>query len=142
MVAGVYSSSKSAATMISETLRLELKPLGVRVITGMIGAVDTPIHQKAGELVLPDKSYYHGVKDIISKVASGELKASSQPAEVTGRKVAGDIVEGKSGRIWRGGFASILGWLTATLLPYPILVAVLSNDKKLGDVKAPKSIQK
>lgn len=135
MITGIYGSSKSAATTISEVLRLELKPLGVRVITGLIGGVETPIHQNAGDLVLPETSYYHSVKDVISEIHSGAKKAA-QPVDVTARAIAGDIVNGKSGRIWRGSFSSTLGWL-ASLLPYSALVFMVSSDKKLENVQAP-----
>lgn len=40
---GIYFASKAAANSISETLRLEMKPLGVRVVTAMVGAVTTPL---------------------------------------------------------------------------------------------------
>ncbi|PGH12464.1 hypothetical protein AJ79_04301 [Helicocarpus griseus UAMH5409] len=36
-----YNSSKSAARMYSEFLRLEMAPLGVKVVTVMTGVVDT-----------------------------------------------------------------------------------------------------
>ncbi|RYP74976.1 hypothetical protein DL771_002624 [Monosporascus sp. 5C6A] len=40
---GIYSSSKAAVKQLSEILRVELEPLGVRVVTALIGAVDTQI---------------------------------------------------------------------------------------------------
>lgn len=46
---------------MSETLRVEMKPLGVRVVTVMCGSANTPIFNKAnGQLQLPDNSYYRG----------------------------------------------------------------------------------
>lgn len=41
---GLYHSSKAAVTILSETLRLELAPLGVTVITGMLGSIRTNFH--------------------------------------------------------------------------------------------------
>lgn len=38
---GLYHSSKAAVTVVSETLRLELAPLGVTVITDMLGNIES-----------------------------------------------------------------------------------------------------
>lgn len=123
--------------MISEVLRLELQPLGIRVVTGMVGGVETPIHQNSGDLVLPETSYYKAVKDVISKVNAGDAKPRSQPVDVTARSIANDIVNGKSGKIWRGGLASILGWV-ASVVPYSVLVSIVSNGKELERVPVPR----
>lgn len=123
--------------MISEVLRLELQPLGIRVVTGMIGGVETPIHQNSGDLALPANSYYKSVKDVISDVNRGAKKPNAQPVDVTARAIANDIVGGKSGKIWRGGMASILSWVSS-LVPYSVLVSIVSNGKELGKIEAPR----
>ncbi|KAI1781437.1 hypothetical protein F4818DRAFT_436629 [Hypoxylon cercidicola] len=38
---GIYNTSKAAVKQLSEVLRVELETLGVRVVTVLIGAVDT-----------------------------------------------------------------------------------------------------
>lgn len=44
--AGAYSASKAAVLSYCESLRLELKPFGIRVVTLAPGYIDTPMTQK------------------------------------------------------------------------------------------------
>lgn len=113
-------------------MRIELQPLGVRVITGMIGAVQTPIHDNAGALVLPEGSYYEVVKETISKQRQGEMKPGAEKPEVAARNIVSDIVGGKSGLIWRGGMASVVRYL-AYWTP-GLLEHILKGDKNLNEI--------
>ncbi|KAI0531658.1 putative short-chain dehydrogenase/reductase [Xylaria digitata] len=108
----VYGSSKAAAKQMSECLRTELAPLGVRVITGIIGAVHTPIHERAGELNLPTESYYQNLRDRINDVRQGKAKSGSVDTESVCQGIIADIMGCKSGIIWRGGRASTVRWLS------------------------------
>ncbi|KAI5201771.1 hypothetical protein E4T42_04287 [Aureobasidium subglaciale] len=132
---GVYSSSKAAAAMMSETLRVEMKPLGVRVLTHMVGAVETAIHVKAGELRLPEDSYYTNIYSIISAQLKGELKPGSQPVNVTAQKIVTDCLGTGSGMIWRGGMASICYWAT-WLMPAWVLDQMMANGRGLDKIKS------
>jgi NAD(P)-dependent dehydrogenase (short-subunit alcohol dehydrogenase family) len=44
---GVYSASKFALEALSDALRIELAPFGVRVVLVQPGVIDTPLHQRA-----------------------------------------------------------------------------------------------
>jgi hypothetical protein len=92
-----------------ECLRFEFRPLGVRVITGMLGAVHTPIHENAGELVLPASSYYESLRDHINDVRKGTKNPGSVGPEIVCKTIVSDITRGKTGLIWRGGFSSLVG---------------------------------
>jgi len=49
---------------MSTSLRVELEPLGVRVVTSICGSADTPIFSEpGGPMELPDTPYCHGVQD-------------------------------------------------------------------------------
>ncbi|KAJ4422784.1 hypothetical protein N0V82_002563 [Gnomoniopsis sp. IMI 355080] len=108
---GIYFSSKAAANSISETLRIELKPLGVRVVTAMVGAVTTPIHDNSGDLKLPENSYYQKARGEIWDQRRGMKKPRSQNADKVAKNIVHDVVRGKSGQIWRGGLATVCGFL-------------------------------
>ncbi|KAI4727251.1 hypothetical protein E4T49_05015 [Aureobasidium sp. EXF-10728] len=130
---GVYSSSKVAAKQISETLRVEMQPLGVNVITAMVGAVHTPIHDKAGELVLPAGSYYQSVRETINDQRKGLKKPGSQEVDITAKNLVGDIVVGRAGLVWRGGTATLvryLGWF----LPSSLFEHVVNDGRGLKEV--------
>lgn len=64
---GLYSTSKAAVKQISEVLRVELESLGVRVVTSIIGAVDTPIlhNSHRGSFQMPPNSYYEPIRSVI-----------------------------------------------------------------------------
>ncbi|KAK0629350.1 hypothetical protein B0T17DRAFT_488736 [Bombardia bombarda] len=133
---GIYTSSKAAASRISETLRIEMAPLGVKVQTQMVGAVHTPIHVNSGELVLPEKSYYRQVFDVISAQRKGDLKAGSQPAAKTAKNIVSDIVNGRTGQNWRGGLASAV-WFVTSFLPGWLIQYLASANSKLDTIPQP-----
>jgi len=104
-------------TFLSETLKIELEPLGVRVVTAMVGAIGTQIYTKY-EMTLPADSWYKPIEDIIRKQARGELQEpNNEPVDVTARNIVRDTLGGRRGKIWRGGeagAASIGSWLLPT----------------------------
>ncbi|KAI0809779.1 NAD(P)-binding protein [Xylaria sp. FL0064] len=59
----VYCASKAAVSAYSRTLRLELAPLGVRVMVSMTGTVKSNTASQ-GHRVLPENSVYQRVKHI------------------------------------------------------------------------------
>lgn len=59
---GVYAASKRSLEIISETLRLELKPFRVRVLAVVTGAVQSNGQTYFEDLELPEGSLYKGLK--------------------------------------------------------------------------------
>ncbi|KAF5238784.1 hypothetical protein FANTH_10206 [Fusarium anthophilum] len=121
---GIYNSSKAAMTFISETLKIELEPLGVRVVTAMVGAINTEIYDGC-DVVLPTDSWYKPIEDTIRRQAKGEMQLPNNEAvEVTAASIVKDTLSGRRGKIWRGGeagIASIGSWLFPTWLVESIL---------------------
>ncbi|KAJ5313233.1 uncharacterized protein N7443_000117 [Penicillium atrosanguineum] len=76
---GIYTSSKSAITMISETLRLELAPIGINVLTVMVGTVTTSFHYNEPEVLLPNSSHFLGARDTIAQRATGQVGPKGCP---------------------------------------------------------------
>lgn len=85
--AGAYNASKAALLSLNETLRLELAPLGVRVVNLMTGAVRSTFHDNAkaapGAAVLPPGSLYNVAKEAVERAMSGvDAKANgTDPTE-------------------------------------------------------------
>ncbi|KAI1412825.1 hypothetical protein F5Y13DRAFT_179959 [Hypoxylon sp. FL1857] len=104
---GVYNSSKACVRWFSETLRIEMQGLDVRVVTAMVGEVETKIYDNAGPTnwSLPASSYYHSVKHLISQQAAGKMQAENEKAEVTAENLVRDVLRGRNGHVWRGGVA-------------------------------------
>jgi 1-acylglycerone phosphate reductase len=109
---GIFASSKAAAARISETLRVELEPLGVRVVTVMCGSADTPMFGKpGGKMNLPETSYYYNVQDAAYKERMDHQKTAMN-VEVLADKLVKDIIGGTSGVIWHGALASLVRFMT------------------------------
>lgn len=123
----VYGSSKAALQQISETLRLEMSPFGVTVITLMAGVIATNFDANATNFHLPRDSYYYPIEDIMSKWASGELKGKGCSAQEFAQSVVGDV-EGKTntGYAWRGTNAALVRTLK-TYAPNFVVVSVCCN---------------
>ncbi len=111
--AAAYSSSKSALTNISETLRLELSPFGVSVATVMIGVVNSHFHDNQEGFKLPEGSRYAPIEEIIAGWVAGTSKPGGCTAEEFAESLVNDIVaEGKGGMLWRGPHAGSIKILT------------------------------
>ncbi|KAB8263692.1 hypothetical protein BDV32DRAFT_146508 [Aspergillus pseudonomiae] len=92
---GVYSSSKAAVAQLSETLRLELAPLGVSVVCLMIGTITTAFHANEPEVVLLPTSRYAAVRQTISDWATGR----AGPKGCSADEFAASIVDDVLGRV-------------------------------------------
>lgn len=62
----IYSSTKGAVDVWSRALRLELRPLGVRVMVAMTGTVRSNIASRQHR-TLPAGSYYEPIRDMFEK---------------------------------------------------------------------------
>ena len=104
---GLYHSSKAAVTILSETLRLELAPLGVTVVIGMLGNIESKFHQNDSwqDQGLPETSPYKMLEPQIAKSADGKVGPKKQRTEEFARRFVGDVLNGASGKVWRGAMA-------------------------------------
>ena len=77
--AGAYCSSKAALHSLTDALRMEIAPLGIRVITVQPGGVKSSFGDNAEEgLKLPEGSIYQPMSDgIHARAQAGQLDATS-----------------------------------------------------------------
>ncbi|KAL8699429.1 MAG: hypothetical protein Q9201_006008 [Fulgogasparrea decipioides] len=121
---GVYGGSKAAIDLISETLRLELAPFDVKVVTCVTGAVKTNLMSNATKHDLPPASIYTPVANKVSERANGEdVKDTSTPEDFA-KRLVNDTLSGASGKVYRGKLATITRFVS-TFLPTGILVNLL-----------------
>jgi short-subunit dehydrogenase len=125
---GIYSSSKAALLALSETLRLELKPFGVQVLSVMTGAVQTMIFQTNYSLP-PDSAYLAWEKQIAAQ-AEGSEQAFRMSAPVYAERVVDDILNRRRSITYRGQMASFAYWVVA-LMP-PLLRVSATGDVPNG----------
>ena len=102
----IYCASKAALTIASETWRLELTALGVKVVTVIIGVVESKWFEGVSPVVLPETSYFRPIEKVISDKRQGKLGEKAMNTEEFARRLVGDVVAGKTGRIHRGSLAS------------------------------------
>lgn len=122
---GIYQASKAAAEMLSETMRLELQPLGVRVVSLVTGAVDTNIMSGSTMVSLEDSSPYKvdSVERAMKNLTGPEDGIKRVAAIDFARVVAGDVLGGATGKIWRGPMAGTIRF-GSSFLPASILVSI------------------
>lgn len=110
----VYNASKAALHQYSNTLRVELAPFGVKVITIVTGGVKSNIART--DRTLPDDSIYLP----ISKEYLRRTKHSQEvgiPNEKYARTVVGQILSYRKKRqIW-AGYGVWLVWIASTFFP-------------------------
>ncbi|KAF2238140.1 NAD(P)-binding protein [Viridothelium virens] len=119
---GSYNSSKAAAAMISDTLRLELKPFGIKVIdlkTGTVASEFWTNQSSNWQLKLPANSMYQPAKDLVEKMINeGPFGMRLMPQDIWAERVVGDLLKpSPSPRIWRG-YEATLCWFFSALLPF------------------------
>lgn len=112
---GVYNASKAALAMFSETLRLEMRPLGVRVLTLMAGAVGTNLQRNIppASAKLAEGSMYAAAQADIDHIARNGKCEKPTDVDVFARDVVRMCLETRTeGRVWRGVLATLFWWVS------------------------------
>jgi 1-acylglycerone phosphate reductase len=122
-------------TRISETLRLEIEPLGVKVVTVMLGGVETtgnnPDNRK--DIELPANSYYQKIAAIINRHSKGLIHNNKHNVDVAANNVVNDVLSGRAGFVRRGQ-ASSLSWLFNTFLSYALTTYLANGESGLAEL--------
>ncbi|KAF7853398.1 hypothetical protein EAF04_010692 [Stromatinia cepivora] len=116
---GLYAASEAALNTMSETLRLELAPFDVKVLTIVSGAVKADIYKKPGEFNLPPDSIYTPIAFKISDVAEGKTNPEMMETDNYASKVVADVLKERDGLVYRGNWATvthILSWSPSFIL--------------------------
>ncbi|EFX05266.1 short chain dehydrogenase reductase [Grosmannia clavigera kw1407] len=121
--ASAYSASKGAVIAYSRTLRLELRPFGVRVTVGMIGTVRSNIASKPRSL--PADSLYLPIADVFEQRQTfSQTNKTMETSEFARHLVAAALRPeaplflrswfGRPDWFWCGGMATV-AWLGTVL---------------------------
>lgn len=110
-ITGMYSSSKAAANMMTETLRLELAPFGIRVVALLTGSVKSNFSKNLsssnteGKHELPEDSIYRVVPGGLKMMTDPEplIMKNAMDASMWAAQVVGDLSKvDPPHQIWRG----------------------------------------
>ncbi|MCJ1243742.1 hypothetical protein MMC30_000939 [Trapelia coarctata] len=123
---GIYSASKSALTNASETLRLELAPFGINVVTAMLGVVKSNLLANSPDLHLPPGSMYKPVEQQIREADSGKHVPKGMDPNKFAVQLVKDILNGRKGRVWRGNVAHVVKW-ASSYLPTGVFDGLISD---------------
>jgi len=119
----VYNASKAAVHQYGDTLRLELKPFGVQVITIVTGGVKSNIASHTKDIA-PESLYYLIHDEYQAKRKAMSQKGATPTDEFAQHVVRRTLKSRPALRIWGGG-GSFLIWFLTGLLPHGWLDGVL-----------------
>lgn len=134
--AGAYCASKSAVNALSDTLRMEVAPFGIKVITVQPGGVRSDFGATAGKSAseLSQDSLYAPIADAIQKRAHGGQE-DAMPAEEFARKMADAVLAANPQPIVRIGAKTMRMLLAKKYLPESMLDQALSQRFKLDKLR-------
>ncbi|KAK4501774.1 hypothetical protein PRZ48_007583 [Zasmidium cellare] len=131
----LYGASKSATTAFSETLRLEIAPLGIRVVTAITGIIETNLHNNEPEHPLPSTSYYKPIEGWLRDRVSGKNRPPGMPVEEYAKQLVGKCEGGAKGKVYVGPltglFVYLEWWMPSFVWDY---FMVQSGPKNFGDI--------
>jgi short-subunit dehydrogenase len=127
--AGAYCASKAAVHALSDALRMELAPFGVRVLEVQPGAINTSFAKNAGaqaELLINEQSPWWPLREGI-RARSQASQGNPTSAEQFAAQVLKAVQHPKPPRMLRAGNGSRALPLMAALLPKGLLEKVLKK---------------
>ncbi|KAL3484064.1 hypothetical protein BJX62DRAFT_219262 [Aspergillus germanicus] len=131
---GVYGASKRSLEIITETLRIELAPFGVRVATLVTGAVDSQGKTHCDGLTLPEDSLYKSIEQDVIARATWNDGVPRESASKWADNVVGKLIGGASGLVWAGSHAGTM-WLFEKVLPSWIFDKLMTMGQGLDKLE-------
>ncbi|KAJ5975741.1 hypothetical protein N7481_009448 [Penicillium waksmanii] len=125
---GYYNASKAAVAIMTDQMRIEFSPWGVRAILITTGAIRTKFFDNLPSAPrLPKNSFYYPAKDVIESALDGtEVAKNAMDVNSYAEVVVNNAIRSSPKKhLWSGGgalmtwLASAFGWSTVwdTLLP-------------------------
>jgi 1-acylglycerone phosphate reductase len=111
-----YNASKAAVASYSDTLRIELEPLGIKVITLFMGEVRTRL-MSPDDIIFGSESIYVDLSDKVKERSRNHARDSIGPEEFASAVVKEILVRspgtGKGEYLWKGTNAWLIWFLNA-----------------------------
>lgn len=108
----VYNSSKAALAMLSDSMRLELQPFGIKVVDLRTSVVQTNLTKSLQETQrpsLPEGSIYQPAKEVVEKaLRQDDFEGQGTPTHQWAEEVVRDVMKKiPPPVIWRGESACL-----------------------------------
>ena len=136
--ASAYNATKAAVSAYSDTLRLELDPLGIRVVTFFMGEVSTNLRSAESISFRPD-SLYADAEAKVKERTEESAKASITPAALAKQVVPQVLGTKEVSYIWKGTNAFIV-WLLDTIGPRKVFDSTMMGPVGFSDKNQLKQI--
>lgn len=115
--ASVYASTKGSLHSWNDAIRVELAPLGIKVINLCTGGVKTNIASQAPPRVLPEDSFYKSIEQQILKIRRETVESDAMPAADYAKQVVAAVTR-KQPPLWLwAGTSSWKIWFITTFMP-------------------------
>ncbi|KAI1046601.1 hypothetical protein LB505_010659 [Fusarium chuoi] len=134
-----YNATKAAVAAYSDTLRLEVHPLGIRVVTLYMGEVSTPL-MTTDNINFGSESIYRDAEAAVKQRTVTHLE-KTMPPEQFAREVVGEVVDGKRSFLWKGSNAFTV-WLLNAVGPRTVFDSVLVKAAGLDNKQTKASVFK
>src|ERR1700722_74079 len=137
---GIYNASKAALAMLTDTLRLEVAPFGIRVVELKTGSVESNFHENGGKALLLADSLYAPIKADMEALINGAAKEDTSrrmDASVWAKQVVGQLVKSDPpAKVWKGGGAGTIYWITTLPLQrfMQVTLAKVAGLTRLGEI--------
>ncbi|RYO77578.1 hypothetical protein DL764_010208 [Monosporascus ibericus] len=112
---GIFAASKKSEEIMAETLRLELAPFHVGVLSVVTGALKTMGQTHFDDWKLPEGSLYAPIESTIRDRARGQEGAPRMEAVDYAKRVVSEIIRGRTGKFWYGASAGAVKFGTSYL---------------------------
>ncbi|OTA81922.1 hypothetical protein M434DRAFT_401199 [Hypoxylon sp. CO27-5] len=134
----IYNSSKAALAMLSDSLRLELQPFGIKVVDLRTGVVRTNLIknlQEKSNPTLPKGSIYEPAREVVEKALRQEgFEGQGMPADQWAQAVVRDLQKSNPPPvIWRGESAFLTR--VSTVLPFGLFDGLVKKIAGLDVVE-------
>jgi len=128
---GYYNATKAAVASISNNLRIEMSPWGVKIINVITGGVKTKFFDNLTINHLPPNSFYAAAKDDIEPMMNGSFIKSASDVDHYAKTVVANALKSNpkvhhwvGSNTWEIWAADVFGWST-------IWDSILSNFANL-----------
>ncbi|KAM9874422.1 oxidoreductase [Verticillium dahliae] len=125
-----YNATKAAVASYSDTLRLELEPLGIRVVTLYMGEVSTGL-MLTDNINFGPESIYADLEAKVKERTANHAKTSVTPQEFAA-SVVPQVVGSNSNYIWKGTNA-FLCWFLNAFAPHKSFDSSIKGTVGLSD---------
>ncbi|KAK7570192.1 short chain dehydrogenase/reductase [Phyllosticta citricarpa] len=126
VLGSIYNASKAALHQYSNTLRVELAPFGVKVVTIVTGGIKSNIARNARQL--PENSYYIPITQEYQRRLT-HSQEGAMPNEEYAKSVVSKVLKRNPPKwVWEGNLAWVV-WFATSFFPKGLLVGESLDER-------------